>query len=307
MSQVISDFSVDEVARSLRQGNLRLQTGPFVYRIRSSLSDVCDGVYRLYANHHSPGDDVLVDFDISLDFPSLRRRLIRPKVIFEFDHSQPFAPIAPDQAYAFLEWGMNWCVASYTNRFLKLHASVLEKAGKALIMPGSPGAGKSTLCAALMLSGWRLLSDEFALISREDLSLTALCRAIGLKNESIDIIKARQPDVVMGPASRGTHKGTVAHLKPSKASVEAIAEAALPALMLFPRYLAGEETSLSHHPKERAFITTAEQSFNYSLLGEEGYELMGRLIDQCECVDLSYSNLDEAISIVNSLIEDGDV
>lgn len=303
MSHLVADIPRTEFFRRMRRGSLLLRTGPYVYRIHSSLPDVCDGIYRLYAQHQVPDQNTFVDFSISLDFPSLWRRLVRPKVIFNFDYTQPFAPIAPDQAYAFLEWGMNWCVAQYTNQYFKLHASVLEKSGRAVIMPGSPGAGKSTLCAALMLSGWRLLSDEFALISRDDLSLAALCRPIGLKNESIDIIQAREPDLIMGPPSRGTHKGTVMHLSPTPQSLELIDTPAEAAVILFPRFKLGAKLKLQQQPKQTTFIRIAEQSFNYSLLGREGFELTGRLLDQCDCFDLDYSDLDEAVAALDSLIE----
>jgi predicted ATPase len=46
-----------------------------------------------------------------------------------------------------------------------LHAAVVEKNGKALILPALPGSGKSTLSAALAMNGWRFLSDEFTMIS----------------------------------------------------------------------------------------------------------------------------------------------
>ncbi|NHN36689.1 HprK-related kinase A [Pseudomaricurvus alcaniphilus] len=307
MSQLISCLPKKEVFQRLRHGGLSLRTGPYVYRITTSLPEVCKGICDLYGDHEVPDDDVYTNFDISLNYPSRWRRLIRPKVIFNFDYQQPFAPIAPDQAYAFLEWGMNWCVAQYTNQYLKLHASVLEKSGQALIMPGSPGAGKSTLCAALMLAGWRLLSDEFALISRDDLSLTALCRPIGLKNESIELVQGREKGLVMGPPSRGTHKGTVVHLKPTQSSVEGVDKQAQPAIMLFPKYQEGAEIRLDERLKETAFIVAAQQSFNYSLLGREGFELMEGLIDRCRCFDLKFSDLDEAIGAIDSLVESTDV
>ena len=66
-----------------------------------------------------------------------------------------------------LEWGLNWCVAGHAHQYLMLHAAALERNGRAVILPGDPGAGKSTLTAALMLSGWRLLSDEITLVDRE--------------------------------------------------------------------------------------------------------------------------------------------
>lgn len=90
----------------------------------------------------------------------------------------------PEHAYAFLEWGMNWCVSVTANEYLKLHAAVVAKDGIVLLMPGLPGAGKSTLCAALALHGWRVLSDEHALVVPGTANIVPLPRPISLKNAS---------------------------------------------------------------------------------------------------------------------------
>ena len=111
------------------------------------------------------------------------------KLEFHADEQRPFHAIPRKHAYAFMEWGMNWCLAVEVNTYLKLHAAVLAKNGRALIMPGLPGAGKSTLCAAMALSGWRVLSDEHALVTLNRAEVTPVCRPISLKNESIDIIR----------------------------------------------------------------------------------------------------------------------
>ena len=82
-----------------------------------------------------------------------------------------------------------------------------------IIMPGVPGAGKSTLCAALGLTGWRILSDEHALIQPGTAQVVPLCRPVSLKNESIEVIRSFDPGAIFGPVSKDTHKGTVAHMK----------------------------------------------------------------------------------------------
>src|SRR3546814_10587342 len=87
-----------------------------------------------------------------------------------------------------LEWGLNWCIGAHGHQFLIIHAAVIARNGLAAILPGAPGSGKSTLTACLVHNGWRLLSDEMALVSLQDGGLTALARPISLKNRSIDLI-----------------------------------------------------------------------------------------------------------------------
>lgn len=303
MTVRISDLSVHYLYSLLRGSGLYLKTGPFTYRIRSSVWSVAEGLHLLYGgNAYLPQLD-FVDFDIRLDSPNSLRRRFRPKLDFYFDHQTPFKPLPLKQAYAFLEWGMNWCVSVHMNQYLKLHAAVLEKNGRALVMPAAPGSGKSTLCAALMLRGWRLLSDEHALVSLDDASLIPVCRPVSLKNQSIDVIKAFEPAAVFGPVCEDTHKGTVVHLQPDSHSVELDDQRAKPGWLVFPKYVPDSETRLTERIKETAFLKAGDQSFNYSLLGVKGFEVMSKLVEASDCYNFSYSNLDEAVSTFDKLSE----
>ena len=301
MTPRISELDFHHLYSLLRNSGLYLKTGPFTYRIRSSVPSIAEGLHLLYgASRYYPQMD-FVDFDIRLDPPNLLRRYCRPKLDFYFDHQSPFKPLPLTQAFAFLEWGMNWCVSVHMNQYLKLHAAVLERNGKALVMPAAPGAGKSTLCAALMLRGWRLLSDEHALISLTDNKLVPVCRPISLKNQSIDVIRNFAPSAVFGPVCEDTHKGTVVHMKPDANSVALDGQHVEPGWLVFPKYVPEGETRLTERIRETAFLKAGDQSFNYSLLGVRGFEVMSKFVEASDCYNFSYSNLEEAVEAFDRL------
>jgi HprK-related kinase A len=289
-----------ELRASLRDG-LTLRTGPFAYRIHSSCPAVAAGLATLYAEFEVESGQGIADFHVHVQPVGGLRRWLGPQVEFRLDQHSPFLPLPADHAFALLEWGMNWCLASQANHYLLFHAAVLEKNGQCLVMPGDPGAGKSTLTAALMLSGWRLLSDEMAMIDRDDGSITPLARPVSLKNQSIDVIRGFSPQAVLGQAALDTHKGTVSHLRPSAASVRGRLRPARPTQLIFPRWRAGAATQLTPVPKARAFERLAGHAFNYSLLGRLGFELTAALVDASQCWDFSYSDLADGLAALDGL------
>jgi HprK-related kinase A len=207
------------------------------------------------------------------------------------------------QLFPLLEWGLNWCVATYAHQFLMLHSAVVEKHGRALLLPAWPGSGKSTLCAALVYRGWRLLSDEFGLIRPGTSAIVPFPRCIPLKNESIGILRDFAPDAVMGPIFPKTRKGDVAHLKPPAESVNRSEEAAAPALVVFPRYIPDQRARLRSLTKARAFMKLAGNAFNYELLGEQGFRTVASLIQSCDTYLFHYADLHEAVEVLDSLVE----
>lgn len=298
----LGDLSDAALQAALCGEGLILATGPFRSRIGSPIPGVYNGLRRLYADFEV-FDEGFCDFTIRVDRVRGLRAHWRPQINFYLDGFQPFKPLAQDHAYPLLEWGMNWCIAGHANHYLLLHAAVLERNGRAIILPGDPGAGKSTLTAALALSGYRLLSDEMTIIDRDTGLLVPLTRPISLKNKSIDIVRAFSRQAVFGEVAHDTHKGSVAHLKPPTASVLDAQVHAVPAFMVHPRWQEGSEAVFTPRQKSDAFMRTAGHAFNYELLGSTGYDLMAGLIDRCECFDFRYSRLPEAIALFDVLTQ----
>jgi HprK-related kinase A len=202
------------------------------------------------------------------------------------------------------EWALNWCVANHVRQYLTFHAAMLEKGGHAIILPGVPGAGKSTLCAALACRGWRLLTDEITMISTRDNMAVPVPRPVSLKNESIDVIRSFAPDAVIGDRAHNTAKGTVANMKPSLESVKNARQCVRPAWVVFPRYRQGAETQLEPVSKCEAFMRLIEYSFNYHVTGVRGFQAVGKMLDDCETYRFSYSDLEEAIALFDGFHQD---
>jgi hypothetical protein len=292
---LLSQLTPADLRDRLREGGLRLRMGEFTVNLRTGLPGVVDGISLMYGNFPLGETAGFADFHVTVASPPGLRRWFRPQVLFSHDGHTPFKPLPVQHGYALLEWGLNWCISSHCHQYLTIHAGVIERNGHAAILPAPPGSGKSTLCAALVQRGWRLLSDELALVSRRSGLLMPIARPVNLKNQSIDIIRAFEPGAVIGEPATETSKGTVAHMRAPDESVRRAHEPAQPAWVIFPRYEASASPRLVPMPKGEAFMQLADSAFNYSALGEEGFRVLADTIERCDCFSFTYSRLDDAV------------
>jgi HprK-related kinase A len=299
--KTISTLSRAELGERLAAGALRLQTGDFVTCVKSTIPSVADGIGLLYADYPLRDGADFADFHINLMAPGGLRRWFRPQVRFDCDGMAPFKPLPLAQAFPMFEWVMNWAVSSRANGYLIIHSAVVEKDGLAAILPAPAGSGKSTLCAALVAKGWRLLSDELALVRLDTGELAPLPRPISLKNASIDIIRRYTPGAVFSPEVADTVKGTIAHLKAPADSIARAGQPARPAWIIFPKYQARAAPTLAPVAPARAFMDLAGNAFNYSLLGAAGFDALAGLIDSTQAFQFTYSALDDAVDLFSRL------
>ncbi|HED15324.1 MAG TPA: HprK-related kinase A [Gammaproteobacteria bacterium] len=298
----LADISKTDLSNRLKNEGIRLRIGPFVILLNTRIEALSSALKLLYGESELAIDGGFSDFHISLDAPAGLRGYYRPQVLFYFDGQVPFKPLPITHAFPLFEWGLNWCIAKYVHQYLILHAAVLEKNNRSIIMPGPPGSGKSTLCAALALRGWRLLSDEMALVGLEDLSLTPVTRPVALKNESIDIIQRFESDAVLGPLSYDTSKGTVAHLQPPVDSMSRYLEKSGVSYIVMPRYSPESSNEVREMQQSSMLKELIRNSFNYNILREEGFRTACRLVDACGCFTLDFNNLDDALTSMDRVI-----
>ena len=283
------------------RGALYLRTGPFMVRLDTPIAALREEIASLYEGHPISRHGAFADFHLTLAPSAGLRRWYHPQIRFSIDGHEPFRPLPLDQSLPMFEWGLNWCVGNLANRFLVIHAAAIERNGRAVIMPGSPGSGKSTLTAGLAHRGWRLLSDELTLLSLTDGTISALARPISLKNESIDVIRAFAPDAVFSRMVHGTAKGTVALVKAPPASIARVGEPARPSWIIFPKYVGGLPAVLEPKPRSAIFIEIAKNAFNYSLLGGRGFTVLADAVGACACYKFTYADMNEAIDIFDRL------
>jgi len=290
-----------ELRARLSGDGLVLRTGPFTNLIRSNVPHLIDTVALMYADYPVEPGGGFADFHLDYSLARGMRRWFHAQVRFSYDGSTPFQPLPLAQAYPMLEWTMNWCVSQRAHTYLIIHAAVLEKHGRAIILPAPSGSGKSTLTAALLGHGWRLLSDEMTLVDLDDGNVVPLPRPVSLKNASIDIIRAFRPDAVLSRPVEQTTKGTIAHLKVPAGSIARAVERARPAHIVFPCWEAGAPLQLELLPKARAFMQVADNCFNYQVLGARGFGALGRLIDASDAHLFRYSSLPDAMGLFERL------
>lgn len=288
------------VAQALRSSGLCFDLGAVSYRVRSDNARLPEQMVRVYGHYPVCQRLPWVDIDVQLERARGLRRWIRGQVHLWCDGSKPFDPFPQGAALPLLEWGVNYVIGTRMNHLLLLHAAVVERDGCALLLPATPGSGKSTLAAALSLRGWRLMSDEFGAYDPAEGAMKAILKPIGLKNESIDVIRAFDSSACIGPSFMKTRKGTVAHLAAKSEDVSRRSLHAPPRMVLLPRWRAGAATSLTPIDSEQVFSAVAFNAFNYEVLGESGFRAAIDITRACSGWQLEYSDLEEALRVIGS-------
>ena len=285
----------------MRHETVHLRLGPFTAILTTAFREVGDALARLYPPQFRKAAGAFADFHVALVPGKGVRRFVRRQARFLIDGQDPFKPLPVDQALPLVEWGLNYAIAGLAHQYMIVHAAAIEKNGRVAILPGAPGSGKSTLTAGLVHRGWRLLSDELALIRRDDGRVVPLARPVNLKNASIDVLKSFAPQAVFSEAVADTVKGTVALMRAPDDSLERVDEVAPVRWIVFPRWRAGDAARFTPFSKAASLIEIGHHAMNYSLHGAQGFALLSKILEKSGCYRFAYGDLSETASTFDAL------
>lgn len=291
----LRETPVTAIAEALQEAGLWLDVGSATVRVQGDSPPLATQLRAAYAEFPFAAGGAWADVHCRLDVSRGLRRWLRPQVVFRSDGREIFSPFPADSPLPLFEWGCNWLIGQRLNHHLLLHAGVVEKQGRALVLPATPGSGKSTLTAALTQRGWRLLSDEFGVLDLDAGLFRPMLKPVALKNASIDVIQRFAPAAAFGPRFPKTRKGTVSHMAPSAHAVDARRRGAAPGLVILPRWQAGHPTRWEPIEPDVTFAALAFNAFNYQLIGEAAFDAVVTLARTCPAWRLTYSDLDEVV------------
>ncbi len=266
------------------------RAGRFTAELVTDFPGVIDTVKAIYP-------EVAQDYPIDFHLRLTKHRWWKPQARFFMNGLEAFSPLPASQAYPMLEWGLNWCVSQHAHQYLIIHSAVLVKENACILLPGVPGAGKSTLTALLVEKGnFRLLSDELALICPRSLRVSANPRPISLKNDSIEVVKKLVDPSRLTTKVSDTLKGTVAHLLPNAQSQLHWHKSYPITHIVFPQFK-GKGPKLVHERKVgETVVALANHSFNYNIHGIDGFNTLCRVANESALFDFYYDgDLDFAL------------
>lgn len=298
----LSALNRAQVVQALASGTLVLELGPFRTRVGLSEKQSVDYFMEMYGDCPvTLGQDVLSDFSLCLRPPNLFRKYFRRQVVPDPGFQFPAVPLPVQMSPLALEMGLNLSVALQCFRYAIFHAGVVANTDGALIIAAKSGGGKSTLTAALMEEGWRLLSDEFAILDLEAASLKAYPRPVSLKNASIGVVRGFAGPDQVSDTIYDTPKGSIAYRRPRPSDIAAMSKSAKPNLILFPTFVEGGEAESREIDLADAAMQLIASSPNYQVIGEKAFTGLMAMLDGMKAYEIEYGTTEDSLALVRAL------
>lgn len=277
--------------------------GPVALTLRSAVPGVVDEYHRLYRRHEMPGPSVGA-FRIEV---AARRspRTGRRHFHILANGEQTATVRRKDRILSHVEAAINVLIARHLPRYLQVHASALSWKGAGVLFPGSPGAGKSTLAAALLARGWSYATDEFALIDPDTRRLVPYPRALSIKQGSVAVLRRLGLPVDDAVTCTTDAKGPIRCLDPLRVRADALARPGPIRLIVFPRYARGRAPSIEPMTRAEAVFEMSRVCFNFLKFRARGVELLVDVVRRARCYRLRTGDPDRSCRLVEACLQDG--
>jgi hypothetical protein len=184
------------------------------------------------------------------------------------------------------------------------HAAGLARGDRCLLLPGASGHGKSTLAAALAMTGFALMSDDTMILSNGPApAMRTMPFGACLKTGAWSALASRAPQIMDLPVHTRIDGIRVRYLLPPRLSLFLEPARHLPVRwIVFPQYVEGAPLRMREITRTEALrrLMTGCCPLGEPLDAARVARLVEWIAD-IECHDLRYGDLDEAVALLQLL------
>jgi hypothetical protein len=207
--------------------------------------------------------------------------------------------VRPAAVLNHLTWHVNRRVIAQRGDEVLLHAAAVSLDGLGVLLPAAMEAGKTTLSAGLIRSGFDYLTDEAAAIDPATRAVRSYAKPLSLDPGSWPVLPDLRPDVDTVTAAYLEDQWQV----PADAiRPESFGSPANVAVIVLPRYAVGSPTTLRRVRRSAALVATLEQTFHFHEHGANDLATLARVVGQARCYRLVSGDLAEACAAVTRVV-----
>jgi hypothetical protein len=203
----------------------------------------------------------------------------------------------PSWLLGYLMWHVNHeVIARSTAPYVLLHAAAATIDGRAVLLPGAPEAGKTTLVTGLVREGAGYLTDEAVALDPDTLEVVPYAKPVSLDRGAWELF----PDL----APRGdlaVHCREQWRIPPEAIRSDAVVGPSRPGLIVFPSYVAGSETAVERLRRPQALLELLRSTFGFHDHPRRNLRLLTRMLADVPAFTVRSGELAGACQAVKEL------
>jgi len=272
--------------------------GPVPVSIHSNVPGALDSYHALYRAY-----EVAAPFPESLRIEVAAKRSHRTGRRYYHirgGDEEEFIVRSRSRILPHVEATINLLIARYLPDYLQIHASAVCRDGAAVVFPGKPGAGKTTLAAALFARDWSYCTDEFALIEPRTRLLFPYPKALSIKDGSLAILAAMGLPIDEQRTYTTDKKGSIRCLDPLSVRPDAVADECPVRMIVFPEYAPGGVPTVEPISRAQAAFEMTRCCFNFLKFRARAVQLLADVVRPVQCYRLRTGNLTRTCELVET-------
>ncbi len=191
-------------------------------------------------------------------------------------------------------WHLNQQIVARCDGSVALHAGAISGATGAAIFPGVSNAGKSTLVAGLVRSGYGYLSDEIAMLDPETFTVAPIPKALAFDPGSFAVFPDAEPTVAP-PFAFGLARKW--HVDPEV--LGHVGEPGTVRIIVAPQYSPSATPALERLTEREALDVLIGSAFR---LDASGFAYLATLATTVPAYRLTSGDLDATLALIEPLL-----